>query len=192
MDQRWRPEKNLSSEDWIKAAFRALSEGGAQAIRVEAIARSLKVSKGSFYWHFKDAPALKGAMLRHWTERATAGIIEEIEANAAAPAARLRLLVSVATSGRSSEYGGEAVEGAIREWARHDGETAAALKAVDEKRIAYLVAVFLDHGFPPDRSKTNAHLLYGALIGLTALSAQGLADLQGDMSSLLETLLRHG
>ncbi|WP_163317770.1 TetR family transcriptional regulator, partial [Enterobacter hormaechei] len=45
--------KTLSAEDWISAAFRALSQGGAQAIRAEAIARDLKVSKGSFYWHFR-------------------------------------------------------------------------------------------------------------------------------------------
>ncbi|NLH83356.1 MAG: TetR family transcriptional regulator, partial [Phyllobacteriaceae bacterium] len=44
----------LSAEDWIKAAFRALSVGGVQAIRAEAIARDLNVSKGAFYWHFKD------------------------------------------------------------------------------------------------------------------------------------------
>ena len=46
------------------AGFRALSAEGPQGIRVEAIARQLKLSKGSFYWHFKDVQALKNCNAR--------------------------------------------------------------------------------------------------------------------------------
>lgn len=62
---------SLTTDDWIRAGFRALTSGGPQAIKVEAIARRLHVSKGSFYWHFKDLSALQGAMLAHWLHSAT-------------------------------------------------------------------------------------------------------------------------
>jgi len=40
------------------AALRALATGGPDAVRVEALAVSLGVSKGGFYWHFTDRQAL--------------------------------------------------------------------------------------------------------------------------------------
>jgi AcrR family transcriptional regulator len=47
-----------SREDWIRAAGRRLAQGGAAAVAVEALARDLGVTKGSFYWHFRDRAAL--------------------------------------------------------------------------------------------------------------------------------------
>ncbi|MBR9990945.1 MAG: helix-turn-helix transcriptional regulator, partial [Gemmatimonadetes bacterium] len=43
-------------EEWLSAAAQAMSDGGVEAVRVEAIARDLSITKGSFYWHFKDRP----------------------------------------------------------------------------------------------------------------------------------------
>ena len=64
MDRQGRLEK----KDWMRAARRALLEGGPGAVRVETLARKLHVSKGSFYWHFKDRAGLLEALLREWEE----------------------------------------------------------------------------------------------------------------------------
>ena len=45
----------LTAKDWIAAGFRALTAGGPQAIKIEAIARELAVSKGSLLDFFKNA-----------------------------------------------------------------------------------------------------------------------------------------
>jgi len=179
----------LSPDDWIKAAFRALSAGGPQAIKAEAIARDLKVSKGSFYWHFRDVPALKTAMLGHWATRATAQIIADVEANADHPRDRLRLLVGEATGDRSHDYGGEIVEGAIRDWARYDTEAARAVIDVDRRRIAYLVGLFRACGDGDSDSATKARILYAGLVGLSALAQSTPIDLGADLRALLERLL---
>jgi len=50
------------------AARHALLEGGPGAVRVEPLARSLKVSKGSFYWHFKNREELLECLLREWEQ----------------------------------------------------------------------------------------------------------------------------
>ena len=180
----------LTSDDWIKAAFRALTEGGVQAIRAEAIARDLNVSKGSFYWHFRDVPDLKAQMLSHWAREATEAIIAEVESHEVPADKQLRLLVDSATDDRNLAYGGMLTEGAIREWARFDAAAATILKSVDERRIAYVADLLGRCGFSSIRSRSGANALYGALIGLEALAAGGLADLRGDLLGLLETLLR--
>ncbi|HEV7308347.1 TetR/AcrR family transcriptional regulator [Ensifer sp.] len=181
----------LTSEDWIKAAFRALTAGGAHAIRAEAIARDLKVSKGSFYWHFKDVPDLKAQMLAHWALEATDTIIAEIEASEEPADVRLRLLVHAATDDRSLPYGGLLTDGAVREWARFDPLAAETLKAVDQRRIGYVADLLQRSGFSASGSRSGANALYGALIGLEALAASGLADLRGDLIRLLEALLHN-
>ncbi len=182
----------LSGEDWIKAAFRALSSGGVQAIRAEAIARDLKVSKGSFYWHFRDVPDLKAQMLEHWACQATDAIIADVEANDGSGREQLRLLVEAATDDRNIAYGGVRTEGAIREWARYDSAAAAVLKAVDQRRLAYVAELFTRSGFSATSSRSGANILYGALIGLEALATGELADLRADMLALLSALLESG
>lgn len=183
------PKNTLTSEDWIKAAFRALTAGGAQAIRAEAIARDLKVSKGSFYWHFRDVPDLKAQMLAHWALEATDTIIAEVEASEAPAEEQLRLLVHAATDERSLPYGGLLADSAVREWARFDAVAAATVRSVDERRIAYVTKLLGRCGFSAIRARHGATALYGALIGLEALAANGLADLRADLLGLLEALL---
>src|SRR6478735_6374421 len=56
----------LGRSDWIEAAFRALSVGGLGNLSVERLARELGATKGSFYWHFTDRPALVEAVLEEW------------------------------------------------------------------------------------------------------------------------------
>ena len=49
---------------WIEQGLRALADGGPDAVRIEALAQALGVSKGGFYGHFADRNALCG---RCWT-----------------------------------------------------------------------------------------------------------------------------
>ena len=44
----------LTKQDWINSGLRTLATEGASALKVGAMAAALGVSRGSFYWHFKD------------------------------------------------------------------------------------------------------------------------------------------
>ena len=50
--------KDTSEEKWIIAGLHALSSEGIGAVKVEALARQLGLTKGSFYHHFKNRGAL--------------------------------------------------------------------------------------------------------------------------------------
>lgn len=179
----------LSREDWIKAAYRALSAGGLQAVRVEAIARALKVSKGSFYWHFKDGPALKAAMLEHWQAEATFGVISAVRGRAGSAEEQLYQTLVIVTGDKNAEYGGLPVEAAIRDWARHDVLAAKILKQVDEARLQFLAQLFAAHNGKADLSVQLARILYAGLIGLEPLTVAGIAQLKDDLKVLLRLLL---
>ncbi len=173
----------------MKAGFRALSAGGPQAIKVEAIAKALQVSKGSFYWHFKDVSALKVEMLRHWLQVATHDVISDV-ADGPGPEEQLRQLVYIATSEKSEPYGGAQAEAAIRDWARYDKNVAEALERVDAIRRQFLRVLFEKSGVPPAQCVSYANILYAALIGLEQLSRTGVLERKNDLSALLVLLLR--
>lgn len=177
-------KSQLTAGDWIKAAFRALSTGGVQAIRAEAIARDINTTKGSFYWHFRDVPALKAAMLDHWRHHATEEIIAANTGEATDPETRLHHLIAQVTDGRGTAYGGVRTEAAMREWARVDRDVAKAVREVDQRRLAHLQSIASDLGYDEDGSAKAAQLLYAGLIGLEYLEGQGLARASDALQSL--------
>jgi len=61
-------DRRLGREDWMRAARLALLHTGPDSVRVEKLARTLNVTKGSFYWHFKDRNEILEALLREWEE----------------------------------------------------------------------------------------------------------------------------
>ncbi len=180
---------SLGVKDWVMAAFRALTLEGPQGIRVEAIARALKVSKGSFYWHFKDVAALKTAMLSHWEQAGTRDVIDKIQLTQVEARDQLFALVDLSASFDDPEIGGVLAEAAIRDWARYYGPAAVALKKADIERMAFVVQLFGQYGFSHELAKSHARLLYAGLIGMAHLAHQDLADMHRDLRALLELIL---
>ena len=60
---------------WIELGLRALAGGGPDAVRVEPLAKALGVTRGGFYWHFKDRGALLGELLDTWERMSTDEVI---------------------------------------------------------------------------------------------------------------------
>jgi AcrR family transcriptional regulator len=178
---------SLSPEDWIAAAFRALSAGGLQAVRAEALARGLGVSKGSFYWHFKDVPSLLHVMLTHWEDQATDRILDMADAGARDAAGQLWLVADLATSDLADPYGGFHTEAAIRDWARHDPMAGAVVARVDERRLEYLEAAFARAGL--DRPGMRARLFLSGLVGAQHLSPADLDTQRAHLRMLMGMLL---
>jgi len=179
--------EKLSKTDWLQAGFRALTEAGPQALKAEPLARALQVSKGSFYWHFKDIPDFKKAMVEHWQQAATADVIAKISAGTSEPQSKLRALVKYSTAQPRGAYGGPSVEPAIRDWARYDEKVARVLKTIDGQRLVFTEALFQAANHP--QPAQAARLLYSALIGLEILATQGLSKPEDDLAALLDTLI---
>lgn len=176
-------KQRLSPEDWIAAGFRALAQHGPKGLRAEAIARDLNTTKGSFYWHFKDLPAYRSAMLALWQEQATAQIIAALQ-HLSPGFARLQALVDRA-SDAPARYGGARAEPAIRDWARHDPEAATALARVDQARLEFLISEFAAMGV---HDPAHARLFYAAHLGLELLCPATGQDGAAERHALLELL----
>ena len=138
---------------WIEEGLRALSTGGPDAVRVEALAQSLGVTKGGFYWHFPDRRALLAATLDHWEEAVVDQVIERVESAGGSRRMKLHRLFGLA-----SERGELLdVELSIREWGRRDEGVAARLRRIDNRRMDYMRSLF--GAFISDRDQVEMRCL---------------------------------
>jgi AcrR family transcriptional regulator len=150
----------LSRDHWTDAALAALASDGIDAVRVERLARRLEVTKGSFYWHFKDRSELLDAMLARWEQLATQGIIDQADRLTGSPAERLRSLLELVLAARVMD-----LEIALRAWGRNEKRVARALRQVDRRRLAYNQRLLEELGFEPAEAAARAFLAYGMLFG---------------------------
>jgi AcrR family transcriptional regulator len=171
---------------WLRAALQMLRSEGIEAVRIERMARALGVTKGSFYWHFRDHDALLAAMLAEWERRAGRAFLDRLDAASAAPVERLRLLFeTVIREGRG------ALDPAIRAWALRDARAGEALARVDRLRLDWLDGLFREAGFGPADSLARSRLAYFALLGEHGLKSTGnLAERLGFAEKSLELLTR--
>src|SRR5260370_30061180 len=75
----------LTKDDWITHGLRTLANDGPNALKVGPIAASLKVSRGRFYWHFRDIADFRSQLLRSWQERSTDRVIRHLDPAHSAP-----------------------------------------------------------------------------------------------------------
>jgi AcrR family transcriptional regulator len=160
-------EPKLGRQDWIKTGLDVLAESGVEAVRVEPLAKRMNVTKGSFYWHFKDRNDLLNAILAEWVEIDTNSVIEQVNQLGADPKTKLlRLLeLAIADDGLAPGLADGSIENAIRAWATNDPKVAAVLAKVDQQRLDYTKKLFLEIGFSEPEALVRARLAYYSLVG---------------------------
>jgi AcrR family transcriptional regulator len=151
---------------WIEAGLQALSSGGPDAVRVEALATSLGVSKGGFYWHFKDRRALLGEMLDEWEKAVVEDVIAQVESQPDDPRAKLQQLFALAPSVDFT------IELAIRDWSRRDAEVGERLRQIDGRRMAYLRSLFGQFCSDENEVEARSMLAYSLFVGSYFIAAQ--------------------
>lgn len=151
---------SLSRKDWIDYGLKLLGQSGVAAVRVEPLAKMLQVTKGSFYWHFKNREALLEAIVQEWVDRETNSIIQQVENAGGDANYKLLNLFELAVQDDDAT-----VENAIRAWATNDLKVAAVLAKVDQTRLEYTRDLFLELGFTPLEAQVRARLAYYSLVG---------------------------
>lgn len=126
---------------WIEEGLRALAAGGPDAVRVEALAQALGVTKGGFYGYFGDRRALLDEMLDTWERDVTDDVVQRVEERGGDAETKLRRLFEIVDVGEGLTTD-VTTDLAIREWARRDAAVAERLRRVDNRRMDYLRTLF--------------------------------------------------
>ena len=179
---------SLTPEQWVETATEVLVDNGIDAVRVDVLSKVLKVTRGSFYWHFKDRNDLLQSVLEAWRKGATEQLIDRFEQHSGTPESLFQDLISLPFRGRAAARASR-IELAIRAWARRDEMARRAVDEVDSRRISYISQCFSGLGFPLQEARQRAFLLYGYEVAESILSSQGNATQKKERSALAARLL---
>jgi AcrR family transcriptional regulator len=169
----------LDSKKWVTTGIDLLAKEGIAGLRIESLAKRCGVTKGSFYWHFKDRQALLDAILEQWKQ----GRIRDIEKSTALVPGKeheqLQFAFEIYGSNRNRK--GMAIELAVRDWARHDSRAAAVVESVDLYRLECTCKLFVSAGMNAADAKSRSLLLYACVFGLSLMHYANFDDNIGDL-----------
>lgn len=183
MNQAKNTHPRLSREDWLEEALKILAQQGNRLMTIEVLCERLGVSRGSFYWHFKDRGEFLVAVIEHWEKQSTLAIRDKVFSLQVSPEERLLTLLEMITTYKHSGF-----EMPMRRWAMEEPRTRKVLQRIDRTRYEGVRSLFEEMGFSGDELEMRAQtcvVYHNFMDGLSI-------DLNKDKAATLRQLrLRH-
>src|SRR5581483_2539749 len=115
----------LGADDWLRAALDIMVEEGISGVKIQRLCDRLGVTKGSFYWHFRDLDDFLGELARRWAEegaRLTGRLDDATDAGAS-----LQQAMRIFADRRNRN-----LTRAMRDWAQNDERVRATIRKADQ------------------------------------------------------------
>lgn len=159
--------KTLTREDWIAAARAVLETRGIADVKADRLSKHLKVTRGSFYFHFTGIEDLHTSLLDQWRQCnckpfQSLGSKEPLDGLEAFEAV-VRIWVDEVPFSPMLDL-------AIRGWSRTSMTLAKEVAEMDDLRIRLLTRAFRAMSYGEDESLVRARITYFHQIGYYALS----------------------
>jgi AcrR family transcriptional regulator len=158
----------LTREDWIAVARKALITSGVDDVKVDVMARRMKVTRGSFYWHFESRQDLLNALVEDW-ETNNRREMDDIRSLVATQGDALVELFRV-WLGEDPSF--PAFDIAIRVWARKTPAVSRLVRKIDDAWIALLQEQLERLGMTQPESFVRARIMHFHQVGYFALSIE--------------------
>lgn len=153
-------------EDWLAEARKILVKEGIGRVKIDRLAKNLNVTRGGFYWFFKNRQDLLDHILSHWQDSKNDPLTGAIKGNNKTPLDPLiRFTLTII---RERSYS-PALDSAIRDWARTSTRTRRAVDLVDNRRITSLMKAYQGLGYKKEAAFIRARIQYFHQIGYYAM-----------------------
>lgn len=186
--RRVRTRKPLTPQDWVAAARDMLIRTGVDGVKVDLLAKALKVTRGSFYWHFEDRADLLRSLLADWEQNNTEPMLAAIRA-AGARGDRADFDTEIGRFWLEEKDYSPAFDSAMRDWARTDPKVDAAVRRIDDTRIAALAEMFVAYGFEAVEAMVRARVTYYHQVGYYTLAVIETAAEREALAALYDKVL---
>jgi AcrR family transcriptional regulator len=165
-----RPKQQpLGREIWLDTARQALIEEGTAGVEINKLAKRLGVSRGGFYWFFKDRAQLLEELLGYWVQTGTVLFEKILQLPARHGIEKYLAMTHLWID--ENEYDPK-WDGAVRDWARTSPSVRKAVQAVDQKRIAVLEQIFNGMGYAGKEAHIRARVMYYHQVGYYAMGVE--------------------
>lgn len=176
----------VTREGWLNIARVALVEDGIEGVKVDRLAQRVKVSRGGFYYHFKNHQQVLEELLLVWKNqnRFTPARVD-VSTPAAANQALDRIIDDlIHENGFDPQF-----DVAVREWARISHPVADVVLEMDKQRTDILTQVFQGMGYESQEARTRGRVFYWHQIGYYAVGMhETLAEREANLASYIKVL----
>lgn len=159
MKGRQMPKNIATREDWLNLGLKRLNNKDKSALVVEKMAKSLGVSKTSYYWYFKTRNDFLLELAEHWVKEGTVSYIKASKKYKSDKEKLFHLTKEVFVRGHSLN--------SIRFWRDISKENSAIeniVKNVEIQRIEYIQSLLVLR-FDDDEARNRADILYHYYLG---------------------------
>ncbi len=179
-------KSSLTERDWEQAALNTIAHQGVAALAVEALARDLGVTKGSFYWHFANRDALIKAAVMRWEDN-DIKTFERSIAMLSDPSSKLRLLFRRTIK----EIQSHLIFSALFRSTDHP-VVAEVMQRVSERRVSFLTRSYEELGMDSSAAGHRARLTYLSYVGFLQYYQQfkALRMSQQEVSEYIEHVIQ--
>ena len=158
-----------SEEVWLDAAYKMLIESGVESVKVMSLARTLNMSRTSFYWYFTDRNELLDALIHRWKACNTGNLIARTELYAETITEAIFNLFDCWIDPQLFDA---RMDFAIRNWAHQSTRLKHILEGTDAERINAIRAMFSRYGFNPVQADIRAHTVYYTQVGYISMMVE--------------------
>jgi AcrR family transcriptional regulator len=167
----------IPRQGWLECAKVLLIEEGIGMVKVDRLARRLKVTRGGFYYHFDSHHALLESLLKMWRGH---NQFVSPDLDVSTPEAAYRALESLTSVLIHEDGYDHQFDMAVREWARISVPVAEIVRQVDEERIRALRRIMSGLGCGTKEADIRARVFYYHQIGYYALGVEESTRLRED------------
>lgn len=148
--------KRVSKSDWLQEALIALEEEGVDGIKVERLAKRLKISKSGFYWHFKNREDLIVEIIDYWAHEYTEVVTTNTQFQSAPPLQRLEKIMEMIIDADLTRF-----ELEMQAWAKSDARIMKKIQQVYEMRLDFSRDIFRELGFKGVELEVRTRMFIG-------------------------------
>jgi AcrR family transcriptional regulator len=156
----------LGADDWLRAALDIMVDEGISGVKIQRLCDRLGVTKGSFYWHFRDLDVFLGELARRWAEEG-ARLQGKLD-NANDAGASLQQAMRIFADRRNRN-----LTRAMRDWAQNDERARAAIRKADQALYERVKEAIAALGFDDAEAEVRAKILYYAGVGYAHVGSLG-------------------
>lgn len=143
----------VSKADWLEKALEVLENDGLDEVKIDRLARELKVSRSGFYWHFENRQALIRAMIEYWGTEFTSVVSTNRKLLNVSPKERLYRIMKMILEHNLIRY-----ELPMRACAEMDPVAKELVNRIYQERLDYLRSTFSEMGFEGEDLEMRTHL----------------------------------
>ncbi|WP_179957745.1 TetR/AcrR family transcriptional regulator [Exilibacterium tricleocarpae] len=153
-------------EDWLAEARKVLIEEGVDRVKIDRLAKNLKVTRGGFYWFFKNREDLLNSLLEDWMDSKNDPLSQAMQTAGDNP---LDTIIQFCLNLIMEHSFSPSLDTAVRDWSRNSGNAKRAIDLVDNRRIEALADIFKKLKYPREEAFIRARILYFHQVGYYAM-----------------------